>query len=204
MSKAITTATPFDLFMQRMRGHQQRLNDGEDPLDVDVAAVVELRKFLNTAGIPLPTDNLLRALSDVLDGGTPAYLNRRKGKRPALTARKLLIGSAAHLLEVMVAGKAFSVADAAQRVADALKVAGFPPPTRAGFTLRAVEDWHAFVVHKAKTTDPARDLFDMQQKVLQRRHPDYRQWSEEQLKVWLANSVRDMACIGFFEATKPG
>jgi hypothetical protein len=202
---AADLTTPFELFLVRVWQHHQRLRDGADPLDVDVAIIAELAKLLHPVGIPLPSAAFLRAHSVVLDGGNPAYLNRRKGKRPALMARQFLIGNAAHLVEVMTAGKVFGVAAAAQQVAAAFNAAGFPPPKRAGgFTARAVEDWHAFVVHKAKAADPARDLFTMQQKVVQRTHQGYRQWNAEQLKEWLRHSIRDMARLGYFEATKPG
>jgi hypothetical protein len=196
---------------RRILYHKRSLELGADPRDVDIASDIELRMFAAhdrvLGKLGLPSGKFTRALSDVQSNAVPDYFKPRRGKkgRPPLAARQHLRGNAAHLVEVMVAGKEFSVAAAAKRVADAFNAAGFPPPKQgAVFTRRAVEDWHAFVVHKAKAADPARDLFTKQQTMLQRTHPSYRQWGPERLKEWLSHSVRDMACLGYFGATKPG
>jgi hypothetical protein len=199
-----TTSTPLALFMARMHRLKARLAAGADPLAIDFEVNVEVRKFLNVAGIPLPSNAFQWAGSDVLDGGDPTYFNRRRRQRPALTSRQLLIGNVAHLVETLVAGDVFRVAAAARLVAAELNAAGFRPAKRGAppFTARAVEEWHAAVVHKGNATDPAWDLYDGQQKVLQRTHPEHKQWGAARLKKWLADSVRVMARIAFFG--KPG
>ena len=196
---------------RRILAQHRRLAEGADPLDVDIAVEAELAKFaqqdrvLRTLG--LPSGAFMRALADMQDGGDPDYFRRGKRQRPALTSQRHFIGNTAHLVETLVAGKkeeAFTVTAAVERVASALLAAGFQPPKKGSDFKRAVEDWHAAVVHKARKADPARDLFEKQQAALKLAHPDHKQWDEERRKKWLSDSVRDMVRNGYFGATKPG
>lgn len=106
----------FDLFMARVLHHKQRLTEGADPLDVDIATVAELRKFLNVAGVRLPSDVFLQALSDVHGGGDPPYFKARRRPRPPLLRHQQLMGLVTFLVETLTAGKAFKKWKAAEEV----------------------------------------------------------------------------------------
>jgi hypothetical protein len=74
---AADATTPLSLFMARALSHWPRRADGDDPADVDVTVIIETGKFLNAAGIPLPSDECLRELIGMQDGSpSDGYLKR--------------------------------------------------------------------------------------------------------------------------------
>ena len=176
--------TPLGRFIARAIHHQRRLAAGDDPLDVDIAIAVETRNFLNFAGVRLPSDEFLHALSDVLSGGDPAYFNRRQPHPPALLRHQQLVGLVAFLVETLIAGKVFNKGKAAAAVASKSSI---PEST--------VSRWHRTAVHHAKTDDPAHDILMKQQRALKLLHPDHRQWGEARLKEWLAEFCKKPAFL---------
>jgi hypothetical protein len=180
----------LSLFLARVRHHAARLAAGDDPLDVDVTVVGELRKFLTTAGILLPSNAFLFALSDVLSGGDPLYFKARRRPRPPLHRHQQLVGLVTFLIQTLIAGKVFTAGAATEVVTHELNVAGHRQPNGKLFTVSTVARWREQTVHHAKTGDPAYDLLVMQQRVLLRLHPDHRQWNEARLREWLAEFCR--------------
>jgi hypothetical protein len=187
------TVTSLDLYMARVLHHQQRLAEGADPLDVDIAITTETRKFLNVGGTPLPSDAFLHALSDVLSGGDPAYFKTRRRPRPPLLRHKQLTGLVTFMVETLTAGKVFKEGKAAEAVQHQLNAAGIPRPKGKPFTFSTINRWRRAVIHHAKAGDPALDMLQMQQRAMQRRHPDHPQWNKARLKEWLAEFCRDPA-----------
>jgi hypothetical protein len=195
-----STRTSSALFWSRVLHHQQRRKAGDDPADVDVAIIIETRKLLQARGIPLPSDECVRDLIDMLDGRPSSYLRRKQNQRPKLTRQQILIGNATHFVETLIVGDTFSVKEATVKVADKLDTAGLRE-TAKGKTFKSstIDRWHQYVMHHAKRgVDPAWDVFEMQQRVLKRLHPDYMQWGEGRLLEWLADEARKMAQLRFF------
>jgi hypothetical protein len=177
-----------------VRAHQQRRDEGADQLDVDIAVVLEMRRFLvDFAGVSLPSDAFLLALSDGQDGKSAPYLKRKQSQRPVLAQRQILIGNVAHLVETVIVVAKCRVGEAAERVAKALNTAKVRPPQRLQFKARRVEDWHAVVVHRAKTGDLTRGVFEREQRELAERHPGYTAWGSAELRQWLASICNAMA-----------
>jgi hypothetical protein len=191
----LATATPLSLFMARVRGQWERLKAGADPLDVDVSVVAELRKLLAVAGMRLPSDAFIWALSDTLDGKAAPYLSRRRPHRAVSTRRQRLMGLVAHWIEMAIAGS-FSAGDAADLVALQLDIAGFRRSGGRPYAAATLTNWHEFVMHRARSgTDVARDMFEMQKAVFEQTHPDHRQWNTDELRAWLGKSVRRTAFV---------
>jgi hypothetical protein len=199
--RAPAEASPLSLFMARMLGFNQRLAEGADPSEIDVAAAFETRKFLNFAGIPLPSDQCLRDLNDMQDGSPSKHLRRKQNQRPKLTRRQILVGNAAYLVETLVVGGAFSVEAAAEKVAEKLNTAGLRETSKGKlFKAPTIAKWHQDVMYHAKPgVDPAWDVFEMQRRVLKRLHPDYKQWGKARLLEWLADEIRKMARVRYFD-----
>jgi hypothetical protein len=184
--------TEFDLFLERVRHHQRRLAAGDDPLDADIAVVIELRMLLQKHGISLPSAQLLFALADGQDGGRPSYLLRPKRRRSALTRHRLRVGHTAYLVETLYANQACSAAEAQRRVAAGLRKAGL------AVTDRAVAEWHRDGALHAKRPDPARHIFERQQAVFRHRYPDHGQWSAGRWRQWLDDSIRELTRLPEF------
>ena len=197
--------TPLGLFMARVLSHNQRLAEGDDPRDVDVAVIIETRKFLNTAGIRLPSDQCLYELSGLLDGKPPAYFNRSLPNRAASTRRKLLVAEIVFLVEALIFGRrAFPTKTAAARkVVQALNNAGILAPSGGRFNFETVSDWHELVMWKTKQrTDVERDMFDLQWAALRRTHPGHAGWDCGEALQWLNEQVKVLAGSEHFEKTK--
>ena len=181
------TAAALSHFLAQAREQRERLGAGADPLEADIAVVLETRVFLAAAaGIDLPSDACLRVLS------SKASSKAKRERQPRIDQQRL-IGVVACLVEVLTFSGMFTAPDATAEVRRRLNDAGVRKPSGIRFTDPVIAACHEFVVRQATSGYRERDTFDELMLALKARHPGHAQWDRARLLAWVDERLGELS-----------